>query len=117
MAYAKLKSTVLYVTDESTEGTAVDPTLGTQAVGILADGFSMDGEKELVERSLLRSGIMKQVPRTGIKTSVVSLAVEASANSNKSNALYRLNPSANAEANESPHKAAPRIIDFAILII
>jgi len=78
---ATLKSTVVYVTEEVTEGTAVDPTLGTQSVGVQADGFEMNGEKELVERSLLRAGIQRQVPRTGIKTCSASLGVEASANS------------------------------------
>ena len=77
---ATLKSTVVYVTEEVTEGTAVDPSVGTEAVGIQADGFEMNGEKELVERSLLRSGIQKQVPRTGIKTCSATLGVEASAN-------------------------------------
>jgi len=80
MAYVSRKSAVLYVTEEVTEGTAVDPTLGSQAVGILADGFEMNPDKETVERSLLRSGIARQIPRTGIKTSSCTAAVEAAAN-------------------------------------
>jgi|SRR6056297_1740938 len=81
MAYVSKKSAVVYVTDEVTEGTAVDPSAGTEAVGVLADGFELNGSKELVERSLLQNGISKQVPRTGIKSSSVALGVEASANS------------------------------------
>jgi hypothetical protein len=79
MAFISKKSAVIYVTQEVTEGTAVNPTLGVQAVGVLADGFELNGEKELVERNVLRTGIGKQVPLTGIKSATVSLGVEASA--------------------------------------
>ena len=81
MAYANIKNTVVYVTEELTEGTAVDPTLGSQSLPILADGFSIDGEKELVERNLLRSGIKRQLARTGIKSATAALNVEATASS------------------------------------
>ena len=86
MAYVTLKSAVVYVTEEVSEGTAVDPTLGTQAVGVLSDGFELNGEKELVERNNLTSSIGRTVPRTGIKTSAVTLGVEAAANATEGSA-------------------------------
>jgi len=80
MAYVSAKTTVLYVTEESTQGVAVDPTLGNQAVSILSDGFELNGEKELVERTNLTSSIAKALPRVGIKTASGSVGVEAKAN-------------------------------------
>jgi len=76
MAYVTRKSAVIYVTEEVTEGTAVDPTLGSQAVGVLEDNFELNPEKELVERNNLTSSIAQTIPRTGIKTSSVTLGVE-----------------------------------------
>jgi len=80
MAFVSKKTASVFLTEEVAEGTPVAPSAGNQAVGVLADGFTMDGEKELVERNLLRNGISKQTPLTGIKSASVSIGVEASAN-------------------------------------
>jgi len=79
MAYVSAKTTVLYVTEEVTEGTPVNPSAGNQAVSILSDGFELNGEKELVERNNLTSSIAKALPRVGIKTAAGSIGVEAKA--------------------------------------
>ena len=76
MAFTVRKNTVLYVTEEVTQGTAVDPTLGSQAVAPLEDGFEFTPQKELVERNNLTSSIGQTLPRTGIKTSTGSMPVE-----------------------------------------
>lgn len=79
MAYISAKTTVLYVTEEVTEGTAVNPSAGNQAVSILSDGFELNGEKELVERNNLTASIAKALPRVGIKTAAGTIGVEAKA--------------------------------------
>ena len=76
MAFATTKSRVVYLTEETTQGVAVAPTLGSQAVAILSDGFELNGEKELVERTVLTSSISKQIPKTGIKTATGSIGIE-----------------------------------------
>lgn len=81
MAYVSKKSTVLYVTQEVTEGVAVNPSAGNQAVSILADGFELNPEKELVERNNLTASIAKALPRTGIKSASGSVGVELKASS------------------------------------
>jgi hypothetical protein len=78
MAYVTKNTAVVYVTKESTEGIAVAPA-GTDAVSITTD-FEMNGEKELVERNNLTTSIIKEIPRVGIKSATLSLAVEAKAN-------------------------------------
>lgn len=78
MAYVAKNTAVVYVTEETTEGVAVTP-VGTDAVSITTD-FEMNGEKELVERNNLTVSIIKEIPRVGIKTCSLSLAVEAKAN-------------------------------------
>jgi hypothetical protein len=77
--FVSLKSAVLYVTEETTEGVAVDPTLGGQAVAVNSDGLEMTGEKELIERNIIRGGIGRVLPRTGMKSMTGSIAVEARA--------------------------------------
>jgi hypothetical protein len=79
MAYISAKTTVLYVTEEITEGTPVNPSAGNQAVSILSDGFELNGEKELVERNNLTASIAKALPRVGIKTAAGTIGVEAKA--------------------------------------
>lgn len=79
MAYISAKTTVLYVTEEVTEGTPVNPSAGNQAVSILSDGFELNGEKELVERNNLTASIAKALPRVGIKTAAGTIGVEAKA--------------------------------------
>lgn len=39
--FVSLKSAVVFVTEESTEGVAVDPTLGSQALAVNSDGFDV----------------------------------------------------------------------------
>jgi hypothetical protein len=79
MAYVAMKTAVVYVTEEVTEGTAVAPTTGNQAVSILSDGFELQGEKELVERNNLTASLVKALPRVGIKTATGSIGVECKA--------------------------------------
>ena len=86
MAFVSRKSSVVFINEEVTEGVAVNPSASLDAVGILADGFSMDGEKELVERNVLRSSIGKAIPLTGIKSAVASIGVEAAANETEGSA-------------------------------
>lgn len=80
MAYITTRSRVVYIKEETTQGVAVEPALGSDAVAILADGFELNGEKELVERNVLTSSIAAQIPRTGIKTATGSIGVEWKAN-------------------------------------
>ena len=80
MADISLNTTVLYVTEEVTEGTAVDPTNGNQAVSVTSDGFAIDASFAVVERNNMTSSIERPTGRLGIKTSSASLTVEAKAN-------------------------------------
>jgi len=86
MGYLNKKASSVYVTEEVSEGTAVMPSAGSHAVGVLMDGLDISGEKEIIERNLLTSTIAKQTPLTGIKTSAGSIAVEASANKTEGSA-------------------------------
>jgi hypothetical protein len=79
MAYVAMKTAVVYVTEEVTEGTPVAPSAGNQAVSILSDGFELQGEKELVERNNLTSSLVKALPRVGIKTATGTIGVECKA--------------------------------------
>lgn len=76
MAIATTRSRVVYLKKETTQGIAVEPTSGADAVAILADGFDFNGEKELVERNVLTASIAQNIPRTGIKTANGSIGVE-----------------------------------------
>lgn len=78
MAYVSKNTATVYVTEEVTEGTAVAPSAGDFVS--INDAFEINGEKELVERNNLSSSLIKELPRTGIKTATVSLPVEAKAN-------------------------------------
>jgi hypothetical protein len=77
MAFISKKATIVYVTEEVTEGLAVAATAGSQAVSILSDGFEINAERELVERSNLNTSIGKDLPRAGLATSSLSIGVEA----------------------------------------
>ena len=79
--FMSMKSAVVFVTEETTEGVAVSPTNGGQAVGINSDGFEMTGSKELIDRNIIRGGIGRVIPRTGMKSMSGSMTVEARANS------------------------------------
>lgn len=81
MAYVAMKTAVVYVTEEVTEGVAVNPVAGNEAVSILSDGFELNGEKELVERNNLTSSLVKALPRVGIKTATGTIGVECKASS------------------------------------
>lgn len=76
MADISLNTTVLYVTEESTEGVAVDPTNGDQAVGITSDGFALDASFAVVERNNMTSSIERPLPRIGIRTNSAAITVE-----------------------------------------
>ena len=80
MADISLNTTVLYVTEEVTEGTVVAPTNGNQAVGVTSDGFAIDPSFAVVERNNMTSSIERPTGRLGIKTSTASLTVEVKAN-------------------------------------
>lgn len=80
MADISLNTTVLYVTEEVTEGTAVNPTNGNQAVSVTSDGFALDASFAVVERNNMTSSIERPTGRLGIKTSSASLTVEVKAN-------------------------------------
>jgi hypothetical protein len=79
MADISLNTTVLYVTEEVIEGTAVDPTVGNQAVSVTSDGFALDASFAIIERNNMTSSIERPTGRLGIKTSSASLTVEAKA--------------------------------------
>jgi len=55
MAFLSRKSAAIYVTAESVEGTAVDPSVDDDSISVNVDGFEVNGDKELVERNVLRS--------------------------------------------------------------
>jgi hypothetical protein len=86
MAFVSKKTASIFLTQEVTEGTPVAPSVGTDAIGVLADGFELNGEKELVERNLLRSGISKQVPLVGIQSSTASISCECATSSTEGSA-------------------------------
>jgi len=81
MAYLAMNTATVYVTEETTAGVAVDPTLGSQAVSVTEGGIELNGEKELVERTNMTSSLVRALPRTGIKRASGSVTVEAKANS------------------------------------
>jgi hypothetical protein len=80
MAIVAMKTAVVYVTEETTPGTAATHSAG-DAVGVIADGIEMTGEKELIERQLLRNSISKTLPRTGMRSMSGSISVEAASGS------------------------------------
>jgi hypothetical protein len=80
MADISLNTTVLYVTEEITDGTAVDQTAANQAVSVTSDGFQLDPSFATIERNNMTSSIEMPTPRLGIKTSSASLSVEVKAN-------------------------------------
>lgn len=84
MAYVAKNTAVVYVTEELTEGLAVNPS-NVSAISITTD-FEMNGEKELVERNNLTTSIIKEIPRVGIKTATLTLNVEAKANATEGGA-------------------------------
>jgi hypothetical protein len=79
MGYLSKNSSVVYVTEETTEGIPVDPSLGLEAVRILGDGFELSLERETIERTVLTSSISKALPRAGMKTATGSIGLEAAA--------------------------------------
>ncbi|MFW7381476.1 MAG: phage tail tube protein [Oligoflexus sp.] len=80
------KNTVVYVTEEVSEGTYVAPSAGAQAVQVLEDGFDLTGAKELVERPISTGGIGKAVGRPGMRTATVTCPVEFKAGSTEGSA-------------------------------
>ena len=76
MAFITTRSREVYLKEETEQGVAVEPSAGSEAIAILADGFELNGEKELVERNILTRSIAQQIPRTGIKTATGSIGVE-----------------------------------------
>lgn len=84
MAYVSKNTAVVYITEESSEGTAVAPS-NASFVSIMND-YEMNGEKELVERDNLTTSIIKEIPRVGIKTCALTLNIEAKANTTEGSA-------------------------------
>lgn len=81
MTFISKNTLVVYLTQEVTEGVAVEPTLGSEAVGVLSDGFELNLNKETVERTNLTSSIATSLPRAGMKTAEGSISVEGKAGS------------------------------------
>jgi len=77
MAYITSKSAVVYVTEETTSGVAVDPTLATQAIAI--NSLEMNLARETIDRSVLKSSISKSIPLNGMRSCSGSVVVEAKA--------------------------------------
>jgi hypothetical protein len=80
MADLVSKNTVLYVTKEVTEGVAVNPTAGDQAVSFLTDSVEIAGNRETVERDNNQTSLVRELPRLGIRTCEASITTEVKAN-------------------------------------
>lgn len=76
MADTVKKNTVVFITEEVTEGTYVAPTLGSQAIQTLADGLEMSPAKELVERNINQGTIGQTAGRPGQRSVTGALPVE-----------------------------------------
>lgn len=83
MADSVKKNTVVFVTEEVTEGTYVAPTLGSQAVQVLSSGLALTPAKELVERSIATGGIGKVAGRPGQRSVKATIPVEFKAGSSE----------------------------------
>jgi hypothetical protein len=75
------KNTVVYVKEETTEGTYVAPAAGSDAVQTLSDGLEMTPAKELIDRSISRGGIGKVAGRPGQESVTATIPVEFKAGS------------------------------------
>lgn len=69
-------NTEVYLKKEVTEGVYVAPTVGTDAVEILEDGFEMSITKEEIERNVLSSTIEVEASRPGLKVVSGAIPVE-----------------------------------------
>ena len=88
------RNTLVAVVEEITEGTPVDPSIGSEFIQVL-EGVSNDPAKELVEREVITPLKGKIQPRTSVKSSTGSLPVEwkssgtEGANDLETDILYR----------------------------
>ncbi len=88
------RNTLVAVVEEITEGTPVDPSIGSEFIQVL-EGVSNDPAKELVEREVITSLKGKIQPRTSVKSSTGSLPIEwkssgtEGANDLETDILYR----------------------------
>lgn len=65
MNYAIKKNTAIAVTEETTEGTYVEPTAGSDFIQTLSDGFEIAPSKEVINRDILTKSVGMVSPRTG----------------------------------------------------
>ena len=79
MGYAVKNNTKIAIKEETTEGTFVGPSTGSDFIQVVADGVSVEPSKELLERDLLGAGLSKETPRTGLWSVSGTLSVEAKA--------------------------------------
>lgn len=81
MGFTVKKNTVVAVVIEDTEGTYKAPTLATEFVQTLADGFELGKTKEVIERDITIGSVGKASPRTGIFEASATIPVELRAHS------------------------------------
>ncbi len=74
--FTRKRNTTLYIEEESTEGTPVDPTSGASAILPIADSIEMAPNVENVERNVQNSSIGKSTPRKGMRSVSGGVSVE-----------------------------------------
>ncbi len=89
-----LNESSVAVKEESTEGTYVAETAGTDFVEVLADGLEVTQEKETIERNNLSSTLEKVAPRTSTRAVSGTIPVEYKADGTagdapETDALYK----------------------------
>lgn len=65
MSFAIKKKTAIAVTEEATEGIYEEPSVGSDFVQVLADGFELNPAKEVISRDILTASVGMVSPRTG----------------------------------------------------
>lgn len=76
MGFTVSQNTVIYIKEESTEGTYVAPAAGSDAILPLADGVELTPSRELVDRNVLNGSIGKNQSRKGMKSVAGNISVE-----------------------------------------
>jgi len=76
MGYIVKNNDLLFITEESTEGTPVNPSAGAEAAQVILDGLEITPAHELLNRAVSNSGIGMNKSRKGKKTVAGSLPFE-----------------------------------------
>src|SRR5690606_21261758 len=81
MGFTVNKNTTVAVTKEDTEGTYKAPSVSSDFVQTLAEGFELTPSKEVIERNIFTSSVGRTSPRTGQFQASGTIPTEMRANS------------------------------------